>query len=1364
MQLKIRLDLSSEQIQRRLLAGLDSWVKLGLLSEAQVQEIAAVLSEPVPTEEAILPRSDLAIAPNRAETPTGITDFLADESERSMPQTLTERVAAANRNRRRNSQQGKSGDTPEEWPRHRTEAPAAAAVEPQPRQQSWLAKAFSSLIEEISVLWLLFLGVFLVIVSSGVLAASQWDSFSAIGQYGILFAYTLAFWVGSLWSRKQENLRTTGRMLALTTMLLIPVNFWVMDRFGVLASPVGIGLAAIAAITLSLFPLTLSEELMPSRLNRINLLGLSWLHWGWGWAIWPVAATYLGTISTATNLTRQDRQSVLAAPNSSGEADSAAASSEATNTETASGLSFDVLTIALSILILLVRSLWVAQVPAYQLGLAAGICGWLLVWLTRNKHSRMVWERAGFGLLLLGWAVTASQQPPLQAIAISLLALSLLWKRLHRTWHRLYLLALVGVGVQTYGLLWTVVPTTFRDRLLTWLNTWTTIGDVSRVNWAGIGLFPTVLMLLALGTYLRRRQQPMLGRLTELLALVAGLCFAVLSLGNPFTATINLSLSTLTLVAVIWKRQILAAELITLAHGAGLLAIGNAIYYLSPELSLVTWGRIALGGAIAEFIFHVLLRLRPLQQNTWWAGLGFSALSYGLLVDSLVNQPHWLWLLIPVVLTGVAHHRRALHPHAAVLAVMGTLLLHAPWLQSWPIAIFSFSVATLCMGLGSRIWQSRYTALFTVGSALLLAGSLAFHGLIEPMENSTGRMTIFWVIEIWALWIIQRHLAKSARPSGQSSRQSVEQSAGQPTGQLSALYHQATKHWAALLLGLFIAWGTFIAMLVLTASSPALETTVRAQTGYQPGSPSDYISYLLTATTLLIAALLETIRKRPMEWRYWSLAWAIELVLVVGLWQNGFTIERIGIATLALAFVAQIIADIWVLKRPGYRLSWHGIPLSYTVLGWYFGHLSFQADTGFFTVAAGLLLLGIGRRSLKWLSYIGLAALSIGAYELLIYRLMQAEGGSPGDGITLLAALALGIAALYRAFKKWASALLNVSPASFGTITHLHWLLGSGLCALATQAGLSQPKGIAIWTGCSLLLAGYALSVGNRRWTPTTYLGTHTAWTWLGLGSALLAIAYDRFAWFPDRTGLLTWGGALAAAIGIAMYYMPWEKLGWGKPWRTLALWLPMLTLTITWTLVETPTLLLVAAFYAWMAKQIRNVRLSYLSILLFDLALLDYLDARGWLTTLILSIIVGLSVLYVAEVDPYFQNSSQKEQRHWLRILASGLVGVTALYQTESSQPLLLFAAIACAIGIAFVFAGLILKVRAFLYVGTATFMLQVVRVLWLFINDNSLILWAVGIVLGLLFIWVAATFESRRSQLSAQLSSWTTALESWD
>ncbi|MEL7331687.1 MAG: hypothetical protein AAFN12_05535, partial [Cyanobacteria bacterium J06560_2] len=55
MQLKIKLDLSQERVHQRLMEGLDSWVRLGLLSAEQVTEIAAVLSRPLPEAESLAP-------------------------------------------------------------------------------------------------------------------------------------------------------------------------------------------------------------------------------------------------------------------------------------------------------------------------------------------------------------------------------------------------------------------------------------------------------------------------------------------------------------------------------------------------------------------------------------------------------------------------------------------------------------------------------------------------------------------------------------------------------------------------------------------------------------------------------------------------------------------------------------------------------------------------------------------------------------------------------------------------------------------------------------------------------------------------------------------------------------------------------------------------------------------------------------------------------------------------------------------------------------------------------------------------------------------------------------------------------------
>lgn len=109
----------------------------------------------------------------------------------------------------------------------------------------------TSLMAEFSLMWLLFLGVFMVVVSSGVLAVSQWRTVPPEGQYLILLGYTLAFWVASSWTGQRENLRLTARMLKITTLLIIPVNFWMIDGLKLVRSGVGWAEAVFAALVLT---------------------------------------------------------------------------------------------------------------------------------------------------------------------------------------------------------------------------------------------------------------------------------------------------------------------------------------------------------------------------------------------------------------------------------------------------------------------------------------------------------------------------------------------------------------------------------------------------------------------------------------------------------------------------------------------------------------------------------------------------------------------------------------------------------------------------------------------------------------------------------------------------------------------------------------------------------------------------------------------------------------------------------------------------------------------------------------------------------------------------------------------------------
>jgi hypothetical protein len=199
----------------------------------------------------------------------------------------------------------------------------------------------------------------------------------------------------------------------------------------------------------------------------------------------------------------------------------------------------------------------------------------------------------------------------------------------------------------------------------------------------------------------------------------------------------------------------------------------------------------------------------------------------------------------------------------------------------------------------------------------------------------------------------------------------------------------------------------------------------------------------------------------------------------------------------------------------------------------------------------------------------------------------------------------------------------------------------------------------------------------------------------------------------------------------------------------------------LTLGLISIPSLLLVAACYAWFARASEQVRLSYISLALADWAMLRWLAALNAQEPLWFAAVFGGSLLYVAQLDPGLRSSSDREKRHWLRSLALALIGLTGIYQSETS---LTMALLTLGFSVVWILVGLALRTRAFLYIGTLIFILQTLRQLWLLISEYSLLLWAIGIVLGLAFIWVAATFEARRSQVSAIVQSWLTGLEAWE
>ena len=294
-----------------------------------------------------------------------------------------------------------------------------------PKKPSFVNSMLQSWGEELSVRWLLFLGVFLVVLSSGVLAASQWERFPAVGQYGVLFAYTLSFCGFTFWAGKQSNLRLTAQTLLIVTLLLVPINFWAMDSFSLWQNPLTLIVMGIASVTLTFITNQLCQNRniitnFPSgKLPVVNIIGLSYLHWGWKLSGFPLIAVYLAMIGT-TAITVYNQ---LTQPQ------------ESTNAESPQwGISLYFTFLIYALLTLLTRAIFIAGVSVTQLGLAIGICGGLVIWLSERNLSpnpSLLWEKLGGSLLLLGWLVSVTTQPA-QAIIVSGLSLWFFSRRLQR--------------------------------------------------------------------------------------------------------------------------------------------------------------------------------------------------------------------------------------------------------------------------------------------------------------------------------------------------------------------------------------------------------------------------------------------------------------------------------------------------------------------------------------------------------------------------------------------------------------------------------------------------------------------------------------------------------------------------------------------------------------------------------------------------------------------------------------------------------------------------------------------------------------------------------------------------------------------
>jgi hypothetical protein len=1248
-----RVSLELDPNHPSFLAGLDLWVQLELLSDRQILKLSRqYLASPLP---------ELPVTP----TPK-ITDFTAPVEP----------------------------------------IPVEPIVETSvPQRQSLLAQILRSFQQELSVVWLLVLGVFLVVISSAVLAASQWQNVSPTGQYLVLLAYTLTFWGVSFWAGRQANLRLTASTLQTLTLLLVPVNFWAIDRFLLQSiQPLSFLVAFLSASLLSGMAIVAFRQRFPNSAPispaLVGYLGLSYLQCGWSIPNSPLIAVYLSTIAAA-----------VVRP-----------------TTTFARLVFPTVAIAL----LFLRALLIAEVDITQFGLAFGIVGWLVSRVAQHHALALLWVVGG-GLLGFGWLVSVTDFP-WQALIVSGFALWFWGKLLQRHWRPLDVIGLLLVGLQSLWLIWRIVPRSLQTQVV---NLATHLTQTQTVSFAllGVVFLPYLIVILAIASGFDRHQKGELAKFTEAIALFFGIGLTAISSFAPSTLTLNLFVSTIILGRLTQQKHH-SPLLVYSTHLVGLGALVSAIYWRFPSLDRPIWAGVFLGIAIAQWSFSLLRNSHSTwRQSAWLLGFGAATLSYTLFFDlsftSVVPQELrsslMAWLLIPTMLSAIALRDESRRDVAGWASTIALGMAQVPAIQQRETGLLSLGFATALMWVNTRCLGSVEPAYLTLGFGL---SAMSWWIAYWMSGFSLESWLLVGAIVVTLLWQFYRW--------------------GQPRSSILVLYARAANGWAALL-SVVVLMGLSVHTIQVYLTNKPPSVTAIAAILLTTGSWT-YHTWKCSASTALRArdnaAMI-------------GIGVGLELLVAEGLAWFEPSLAGLSIANVVLGLITQLLGEFWQRRTPveQFSLAWHALPLAYGIFALVLRSHLFTAWTGWVSLGVALIAIAVGRRQshFKPLTYAGMAGVSIAVYELVLYR---AQALPMSDQLMAIATVGTSLMLLYRWQRPILLNYLKLRAEEIRPFAHLHWAVSSGFLSMAAMLTLIEPtSGILPLVGFTtgMVLSLYAIWQARHR--PPEF--ATEAWLYAGLLEAAgLAWYLSTKPWFSGffSNVVRPYAGAISAISAFLLFVLPWDRLGWARqPWQRVALAIPLLVLAGTTSIVHPFSLIVIAAFYSLVASIRQQIRWTYLSIALLNWLVFDRLYQLN-IDTLFWQVLpIGLSILYFAQVEPSFVQLSERKPRHYVRVCGIGLICATALLTQEN------YGILPGVVSLIVVFAGLGLRIRAFLYTGTLVFLLNAINQLIIFVTLYSLLKWIIGLCLGILLIWVAANFETRREQVTALMQNWLAELQQW-
>ena len=1187
---------------------------------------------------------------------------------------------------------------------------------------------------ELTVRWLLFLGVFLVVTSSVLLAATQWQKLGNFVQYTVLWLYTLSFWGVGIWTKQQQSLSLTSKSLRAIAWLLIPINFWAMDSLELLYNWQEIILKIIALCSLIYVYLYYSKR-HHKWLFFINILCLSFLNWGWQFSDVPLVTIYAGTLITVI-IVRGFR---------------------IPKTVTRHKLDLEKGFLIYCVFVLLLRGIFVESIPISKVSLVIGILGWLLQSKQALQSNNMTPILEGIGMILLfcGWLAGIQVEWPWQATIVSILGIHFFVQRLRRNWQRRDLFTIFIIGLQGLFLWYELLPFILRQKMLEWA------ANVSNhlnftFTFYSIIFFPYVIIFAIFNRWIYRQNQVKVGQFGDYLIFAMTVGLSVIAVVNPLWRSLDLLLSTVIFIYISRRPNLLKIPLIHLTSIGFILGICTFIHWRFPYLSFVHWSHILL---ILMCLLWIVANLpleflRVYRSSCRYLGFILGGCSYGLLWPSLelflntgITQNAVLsWFITPLALTVIAitnYRKYKRRRRAAFFSTYSVILAQALTLAQPHIRLIGLGVGASLMLLNSYFFRHPFAAKIQVGFTLIF--SLVFfwknfEGTWLQFLDSSDTFLDDGLLLVF-LWFVSRWLQHFNNP-------------------LAVIYKKATNTWGILICLILLLRFSLVALVILFNNQSEIVATWQH----------------LIAPSIVIIMIIFRYGSNLNLWAVCGITWALEISIIYFILYFNNSILSIAIGNLIFATLMLFTTSVLISKysQLSQLISFQLLPLYFAIFSILWRFHSFTAYTGLITIVAALIGIIVTYRVFedKIYTYIFLALITVGVHEWAIYKIIKGLENNLPNRLLLMGLVTVIIGIIYLVFSYFIGSknrqnFFNLSLIEVEKVAHTHWVIASILktvgvafAALTLSITDTSPYLNPINVAVSLMLSFYAFIQGRS--SPQNIVNNQQStlkniWVFLGFIDIASTLIFCRLIW-KELSIFDSYYAGIFGVIALIIYRIPWINLGWNaKPWQQMSLLLPSFLALVTTTTISYESLFLVALFYGQVAINKGNLRWTYLSLGFIDWAIINFLDEIKLLNELTIALIIGSFILHIAQFDASFKEGLNQKIRHYLRLSGSGIINIIALiyYQTIGLIPLI--------ISLLTIGWGLGLKIKAFLYVGTITFIITVFYQLIVLSFQYAPLKWIIGLSLGISLIIIAAIFEKKRKKILSILQNWTEDFHQW-